>query len=136
MADDVLLGKVAIIERCLARVRQEYGGVDAHLFDDQTRQDSIILNLLRACEAAIDLAMHLVSARRLGIPEETRQAFHLLRDAGLIPADLAERMARIVGFRNVAVHEYQKLDLNIVRTIITTHRGDFEAFARLALALA
>jgi len=135
MADDVLLSKVAIIERCLARIREEHGGDDTHLFDDVTRQDSIILNLQRACEAAIDLAMHLVSVRRLGIPEETRQAFEMLRDAGVLPGELADHMARMVGFRNVAVHEYQTLDLQIVKSIITTRLADFEAFSRAALAL-
>lgn len=55
MADDVLLNKVAIIERCIARVREEYAGDERNLFDDVTRQDSIILNVRRACEAAIGL---------------------------------------------------------------------------------
>ena len=58
MADDVALNKAGIIERCLARVREVHAGDDANLFDDPTRQDSIVLNLQRACEASIDLAMH------------------------------------------------------------------------------
>ena len=53
MADDVVVNKAAIIERCIARVREVYAGNDHNLFDDVTRQDSIILNLQRACEAAI-----------------------------------------------------------------------------------
>jgi hypothetical protein len=51
-----------------------------------TRQDAIILNIQRACEAAIDLAMHVVRRERLGIPQETRQAFELLRDAQVTEA--------------------------------------------------
>lgn len=62
MVDDVSLNKAAIIERCVARVRQEYAGEDANLKDNQTRQDAIILNLQRACEAAIGLAMHTMCA--------------------------------------------------------------------------
>lgn len=57
MADDVILNKAAIIERCVARVREEYADDERNLTDNLTRQDSIILNLQRACEAAIDLAM-------------------------------------------------------------------------------
>ena len=60
---------------------------------DVTRQDSIILNVQRACEAAIDLAMHAVSARRLGVPKLTREAFQMLRDAGLLVAILDRRDA-------------------------------------------
>ncbi len=134
MADDVVLNKVAIIERCVARVREEYAGDEANLLSEQTRQDSIILNLQRACEAAIDLAMHLVRARRLGIPQEPREAFELLRDAKLVSADAADRMTRMVGFRNVAVHDYRKLDLQIVKNIVATRLDDFLAFTREVLA--
>jgi uncharacterized protein YutE (UPF0331/DUF86 family) len=134
MADDLTLNKVAIIERCLARVREVYGGDDDHIFSDLTRQDSIILNLQRACEATIDLAMHLVSVHRLGIPQETRQAFDLLGEAGILTAEVAERISRMIGFRNIAVRDYHKLDLEIVKRIVTDHLGDFSAFTQAALA--
>jgi len=75
MADDVLLNKAATIDRSVRRVREEHGGDDASLLSNQTRQDAIVLNLLRACEAAIGAAMHVVRVRRLGIPQETREAF-------------------------------------------------------------
>ncbi len=58
MADEVILNKVAIIERCLKRIAQEYEDHEDDLETDYTRQDAIVLNLLRASEAAIDLAMH------------------------------------------------------------------------------
>ena len=133
MADDVVLNKAAIIERCIGRVRAEYAGDDAHLFDDLRRQDSIILNLQRACEASIDLSMHLVSIHRLGVPQDTRAAFDLLRDAGVLPPEVAYRMARMVGFRNIAVHDYQKLNLIIVKRIVTEHLDDFRRFTQTVL---
>jgi hypothetical protein len=55
MPDDVVLNKIAVIERCLLRIREEYLGHEMELATNFTRQDSIILNLLRACEAAIDI---------------------------------------------------------------------------------
>lgn len=82
MADDVLLNKVEIIERCLRRIDEEYSGHESELDTDYTRQDSIILNLQRACEAAIDAAMHVVRLRRLGIPQDSREAFVMLREGG------------------------------------------------------
>lgn len=72
--DDVVLGKMATIERCLARVQEEYGGDDRNLFENITRQGAILLNLQRACEAAIDLTMHVVAAKRLGIPRDAKRA--------------------------------------------------------------
>lgn len=129
----VIVNKAATIERCIARVREEHAGDDRNLTGDQTRQDSIVLNLQRACEAAIDLAMHVVRVRRLGVPQETRDAFALLRDAGLITPELANRMMAMVGFRNVAVHDYRRLDLAIVRSIVTERLGDFLELTRVLL---
>ena len=136
MADDVVLAKAAIVERCVERVRTVHDGNDAALIEDITRQDSVVLNIQRACEASIDLAMHLVRTRRLGVPQESREAFDLLERAGLVDADLAGCMKRMVGFRNIAVHGYRKLDLVIVQSIIRDRLGDFLEFTRAALALA
>jgi uncharacterized protein YutE (UPF0331/DUF86 family) len=133
MVDDVIVNKVATIERCLARVVEEYAADERNLRDNLTRQDSIILNLQRACEASIDLAMALVKVHRLGPPQEIRHAFELLQDAGLLDAALAARMARMVGFRNVAVHDYQRLNLDVVKAIILDRLDDFRAFGRVAL---
>ena len=133
MADDVLLNKAAAIERAVRRVREEYAGDDRNLLEHQTRQDAIILNLQRACEGSIDAAMHLVRVHRLGIPQETREAFALLEQASLVDAHLAERLRKMVGFRNVAIHDYQKLNLDIVRRIVVDHLDDFLAFTRIIL---
>jgi uncharacterized protein YutE (UPF0331/DUF86 family) len=133
LADDVSINKAATLERCVARVREEYSGNEANLFSDQTRQDAIILNLQRACEAAIDLAMHRVRLHRLGVPQESRDAFSMLAEAGRLDPVLAGRMAKMVGFRNIAVHDYRSLNLGIVKSIVTERLDDFLALARWAL---
>ncbi len=129
MADDVVLNKAATIERCLQRVLNEYAGDKQNLVANQTKQDAIILNLQRACETAIDLAMYGVSQRKLGVPQDSRDAFTPLQTSGIIPADLATRMQHMVGFRNVAVHEYTRLNLDVVHAIITKQLGDFRTFS-------
>ena len=129
MADDVVLNKAASIEHCLQRVLEEYAGDKQNLVANQTKQDAIVLNLQRACETSIDLAMYVISQRRLGVPQESRDAFTLLQTAGILPADLAIRMQRMVGFRNVAVHEYTRLNLDVVHAIITKQLDDFRTFS-------
>jgi uncharacterized protein YutE (UPF0331/DUF86 family) len=133
MADDVLLNKAAAIERALRRVREEYANDDRHLTDNQTRQDAIVLNLQRACESCIDAAMHIVRVERLGVPQDTREAFTLLERAGLLDGTLADQLRRMVGFRNIAVHEYQTLNLDILRHIVREGVGDLQLFAALLL---
>jgi uncharacterized protein YutE (UPF0331/DUF86 family) len=135
MPDDVLLNKVAIIERCLTRIEEEYWGHEDELEDNFTRQDAIVLNLLRSCEAAIDLAMHVVRLQRLGLPQSSREAFGLLEQAGLVSASLSQRMQSMVGFRNIAVHDYQALSLEVVRAILEQHLEDFRQFAGVLLPL-
>ena len=125
----MVLNKAASIERCLHRITEEFTGDRQNLAANQTKQDAIVLNLQRACETAIDLAMYVISQRRLGLPQESRGAFALLQTAGILPAELAARMQHMVGFRNVALREYTRLNLDIVLTIITKHLDDFRAFA-------
>lgn len=131
--DDVVLGKAEIIERCVRRVREVHAGDPVAFLRDLTRQESVLLNLQRACEAAIDLAMHLVRVDRLGIPKASREAFDLLEGAGALPADLAATLRGMVGFRNVAVHDYRKLDLDVVESIVTRHLDELLEFGRLAV---
>lgn len=124
MTDDVVRNKALAIERCLARVREEFRG-DRKRLDDQTVEDAIVLNLQRACESAIDLAMHVVASERLGVPQESREAFTLLETAGRIDPATADAMRRMVGFRNVAVHDYQTLSRPILTSILEKNLEDF-----------
>ena len=136
MADDVLLNKAAIIERCLKRIGDEYQGHEQELETNFTRQDAIVLNLLRACEASIDAAMHIIRQRRLGLPQESRDAFRLLDEAGLLKKELSNEMQKTVGFRNVAVHDYRELSLTILRSILESRLGDFRDFVRAVITVA
>jgi uncharacterized protein YutE (UPF0331/DUF86 family) len=131
--DDVVLGKVEIIERCVRRVREVHAGDATGWRTDLTRQDSVLLNLQRACEAAIDLAMHLVRVERLGLPKTSREAFDLLESAGVLSARLASTLRAMVGFRNVAVRDYRTLDLDIVASIITRHLDELLEFSQVAV---
>jgi uncharacterized protein YutE (UPF0331/DUF86 family) len=98
MVSDVLLNKISIIERSLSRVESEYRGHEEELEGNFTRQDSIILNLQRACEASINAAMHLVRIRKLGVPQESRDAFDMLCEAGIIAHPLRDRLKAMIGF--------------------------------------
>jgi uncharacterized protein YutE (UPF0331/DUF86 family) len=131
--DDVVLAKAEIIERCVRRVREVHAGDAAAFRADLTRQESVLLNLQRACEAAIDLAMHLVRVDRLGIPKESRAAFDLLEGAGILSSALADPLRAMVGFRNVALHDDRRLDLAVVEAIIERHLDDLLEFASVAL---
>jgi uncharacterized protein YutE (UPF0331/DUF86 family) len=136
MADVVILNKTASIERCLKRILDDYAGHEAEFTADFMRQDAVIFNIQRACEQTIDLANHIVKIQKSGIPQSSRGAFDLLAGAGIIEVTLAQRLGSMVGFRNIAVHDYQKINLAIVTAIIHKHLVDFQDFIQVALGFA
>ena len=133
MADDVLLNKAATIERCVARAREEYAHDPATFASNYTRQDAAILNIQLACEAALDMGQHLIRREKLGIPQSARDVFSLLAQGGWISATLAENLKHMVGFRNIAVHDYQTMQLPITVSIIEAHLDEFLQYSQAVL---
>ncbi|NLL48422.1 MAG: DUF86 domain-containing protein [Firmicutes bacterium] len=130
MMSDVLLNKVATIERCLRRVKEEYAGDEMSL-QNFTKQDSIVLNLQRAIEATIDMAMHIVAGEKLGLPQNSRDAFQLLYERNVIDEVMLGRLSAMIGFRNIAVHDYQQINLQILQQIVEHHLEDFTDFIQV-----
>jgi len=135
MTDDVIVNKAAIIERCLQRINEEYRGHESELATNFTRQDSVILNLQRACEAAIDMGMRLVRMKQLGIPQSSRDVFAILENAGMIESSLSNNLQAMVGFRNIAIHDYRKMNLEIVRHLIEEHLSDLSQLSEISLKI-
>jgi len=133
MVDDVLINKAATIERCVLRAREEYFSEPATFATNFSRQDAAILNIQRACEAALDMGQHLIRRDRLGVPQSARDVFALLARAGRIEHVLAEGLQRMVGFRNIAVHDYQSLQLPITVAIIEKHLDEFLQYSKTLL---
>lgn len=133
MVDDVLINKAATIERCVARAREEYAADPAGFATDFTRQDAAILNIQRACEAALDYGPTSVRREKLGVPQSTRDVFSLLARGGWIDVGLADGLKRMVGFRNIAVHDYVALQLPITVSIIEKHLDEFLQYSQTLL---
>jgi uncharacterized protein YutE (UPF0331/DUF86 family) len=126
--NDIMINKVQSIQRCIARAREEYRLAGDLFRTDHTHQDAAILNITRACEQAIDLANHAIKTGKMGIPSSSVESFALLTAKHIISAELQEKMRNIVGFRNIAVHEYQKLNIEIVEAVIQTDLDDLLEF--------
>jgi uncharacterized protein YutE (UPF0331/DUF86 family) len=132
MKNDVILNKISVIERCMNRVKVVYENNPENL-KDYTKQDSIILNIQRACEASIDLAMHIVAEQKLGLPQTSRDAFDMLHGALIIDENTVKRLKAMVGFRNIAVHDYQTVNIDILQQIVANHLGDFTDYTKQIL---
>ena len=124
---DLLLKKAAFIRSCLRELREL--GQLAQIRSDLREERFVVHTLQLACQAALDLASHVVSDQALGEPQTNRELFALLQQAGLIDADLAASMARLAGFRNVIVHGYERVSLDVVEDVVRHRLGDLESFA-------
>ncbi len=128
---DVVLAKIGSIDRCLRRIA-EVRHPDRGL-RRQDAEDIQELNLQRAVQAAIDLATHVVATEGYGIPGTLAEAFTLLERQGIVGRELADRLRRMTGFRNVAVHEYTSIDPKIVQAILDHHLEDLRELSRIVL---
>ena len=121
--NDVVWNKKESIERCVRQIRKYYNErrADLPFAEDHLTQDAVAINIQRACEQAIDLANYTIKTQRYGLPKESRESFRLLAENHIIPTELAENLAKMVGFRNTLVHEYQQLDIGIMTDVIENH---------------
>lgn len=122
--NDVILAKIAIMKKCVATIEQIR---DADV-SEWMRRDLWVLNLQRAVQAAIDLAHVVIARDGLGLPTDYGQSFDLLARHKIIDLPTAINLRRMVGFRNIAVHEYQEIDDRILQSIIEHHLDDFEGY--------
>ena len=130
----VILNKYEIVERCINRINEEYENNSENL-EDYRRLDCIVLNLQRACEATIDIAMYIVSTRKLGIPPTKKEAFIKLEENNIISKDMSKNMQNMTGFRNIAIHDYKEINEEILKEVIEKHLNELLEFARQMLNL-
>ena len=127
MTDPALVSKkLALIESCLSDL-QRLARPEA--IDTDVRERRFVEHTLQmAIQAALNVASHLVSDRRLGEPRTNRELFDLLHRDGWIDADLTAILRNMAGFRNLLVHGYDDVDLRVVRDVLDTHLADLVAF--------
>ena len=125
---NILVAKVTTIEKCLNKVKEKRSSsLDAFMVDEDS-QDIVLFNLMQAIQGCVDMAAHIVSDEGYGMAGSINDFFYLLRGRNIISVDLQEKLISAVGFRNLVVHEYAKLDLKQVYDIATNGIKDLEEF--------
>jgi uncharacterized protein YutE (UPF0331/DUF86 family) len=125
---DLVAKKLSRIESCvqelrtLARPEQIKNDVREERFVEHTLQIAI--------QAALDVASHIVSDEHLGEPRTNRDLFEILCRNGWLPQELSDTFRDMVGFRNIVVHGYEVVDLNILKDILENHLEDLLHFVR------
>lgn len=130
----VIINKYESIQKCIKKIEEEYEGNIDNLYDYR-KLDPIVLNLQRACEAAIDIAMYIVANRKLGVPQTKKEAFIKLEENNLISKEVSVNMQKMIGFRNIAIHDYKQIDEEVLADVIHNHLVDLTNFAKEILNL-
>lgn len=134
MDEDLILGKLESLSRCLGRIEEKTPSTAEELKADFDRQDIISVNLERAVQACVDIGMHIISQQSILLPDSMAGTFLSLAKLSVIDSHTAVVMGKAVGFRNTAVHAYRTINWDIVFSICTKHLDDFRAFARLIMS--
>ncbi len=136
MADPLIIKKIDLLSRCIARIEQKRPETIEELERDIDIQDIIAINLERAVQQCVDSAMIVLSTAGARVPETMSDAFDQLFLQGIISKEVCSRMQNAAGFRNLLVHTYRKIDWKIVWSIITEHLDDFRRFAAEVMRVA
>jgi len=132
----VLAQKLESLRRCLQRIEQKRPATSSALVNDADLQDVIVLNLTRAVQLSVDIASHIISQSNEPSPSTMGEAFLVLERLGVVNAATSENLRKAVGFRNIAVHNYEAINWEIVFHICENKLKDFEQLARAVVKYA
>lgn len=130
MLRNTLWAKISALESHLERIKEKRNVPLKTFLKDLDRQESILFNLQMAVQNCIDMAAHIASEQHIGLAGSTNELFYLLEERGIIQPELTERMVRTVGFRNLLVHEYGKINLEIVFRVAHENLEDLTLFSK------
>ncbi len=134
MDREVVEQKLESLRRCLRRIEDKCPSEAQTLIEDIDLQDILALNLSRAVQICVDIGTHLIASMEVPPPDTMGQTFDTLAGAGILSETLASRLKKAVGFRNIAVHNYENINWIIVHAIARHHLVDFSEFARIIAA--
>ncbi len=128
-----MLVKIESLRRCISRIEQKRPADSKMLRFDVDLQDIISVNLERAVQQSVDIASIIISVIEAPAPVTMASSFTTLAESGIIDEQLALKLSKAVGFRNIAVHEYDKINWDVVFSIITVNIDDFRSYISAVL---
>ncbi len=107
---DIINRKLESLRRCVARIHSKMPLTQDNLQTDYDLQDIVSVNLERAVQTCVDIAAHMISETEASPPNTMAESFSRLAALKFLTPQLAERMRKAVGLRNILVHHYTDID--------------------------
>jgi len=130
----ILEKKVDSILRSIERVKSRTPKDIEAFLEDIDAQDIVTLNLTRIIQSCVDIAMHIIASSNAETAQTMSESFDILKNLKIIDNEIATKLKKSIGFRNIAVHNYGELDLELTFTIAQKHLNDFKYFIKQILA--
>ena len=125
---DVIENKISAVQKYL-KILDRYKQFSRKTIEkDIDLRGALERYLYLAVQSTIDLAEAVISYRDFRKPSAMSETFYILHEEKIISSTLAEKMARMAGFRNIIAHDYEKLDYGIVYDVLQRRLKDVAAF--------
>jgi len=131
MDKQLISEKLESLRRCVLRLEEKCPESFEQLKSDIDAQDIVTLNLTRAVQLSVDIAAHLISDQSVAPPNTMAKSFDEMVKLGFLDDALATSLKKSVGFRNIAIHEYEEINWEIVSSICKKNVGEFKQYALL-----
>ena len=131
-----ILEKVADIRESVDFLSRYASLSDEDFLTDHEAIRAARYSFIVIAEAATNIATHICARVLKKAPATYVESFLLLAEHKLIDADLAKRLGQMVGFRNLLVHGYNRIDDRIMLKIMRSDLEDLELFIDEILRLA
>lgn len=135
-ADDVIVERLAYLRNELSYLKQERDRVRSfrQYVEDVRLKKAVERSLQVAVEACLDIGRRLIALEGFRYPEDNKDVFQVLYEAGVVPGNLLPALVDMVRFRNLIVHDYARVDDAKVYGILKKRLTDFDAYARAIVA--
>jgi uncharacterized protein YutE (UPF0331/DUF86 family) len=114
----------------LKEMSEEFPTFSSFRKADHKYRSAIERDLQVAIEACIDVGKVIISEKKLRLPESMKDVFAVLYENGFVDRPMLNILESMVGVRNILVHRYEKIDLEIIYGILKKHLPDFQKFIK------
>ncbi len=126
----VIENKISSVKKYL-KILQRYKGYKKEEIEGNIDiRGAVERYLYLAVQATIDLAEAVIAYKDFRKPTAMSEAFDILNEERMISAKLTNELGKMVGFRNIITHDYEKLDYKIVYNVLQNGKKDIESFLK------
>ena len=125
---DVIYRKLKELEKNLILLKQLTDVKRENLKEDMIKYWGIERGIQICIECTIDIGNIVISVTDNDKPATYKETMATLSNIGIIPKKFSENLSKMVGFRNILVHDYTKIDESVILHILNNELQDFVKF--------